>query len=213
MLSGGRISHAFLLTGPRGIGKTTIARILAKAINCEKYQKETFGEPCNECATCVSINSASFLDLIEIDAASNRGIDDIRDLREKIKLSPASARFKVYIIDEVHMLTTEAFNALLKTLEEPPKHAIFILCTTEPQKLPETIISRCQRFDFKRPTVSELSEHIEEIAKFIGLDSLHYLSLNGMVEATGMEANNFCLSCYNGRYPISPPEDMGKFCF
>ena len=165
MLSSGRISHAFLLTGPRGIGKTTVARILAKAINCEKYAKETFGEPCNECATCVSINSASFLDLIEIDAASNRGIDDIRDLREKIKLSPASARFKVYIIDEAHMLTTEAFNALLKTLEEPPKHAIFILCTTEPQKLPETIISRCQRFDFKRPSVSELAAHIEEIAK------------------------------------------------
>lgn len=163
MLKTGRISHAYLFTGPRGIGKTSIARILAKAVNCEEAKGGKYQEPCDKCETCISIRDGRSLDLIEIDAASNRGIDDIRDLREKIKLAPTSNRFKVYIIDEVHMLTTEAFNALLKTLEEPPSHAIFILATTEPQKLPQTIISRCQRFDFKKPNMEEIVKLLENL--------------------------------------------------
>ncbi|MDP2720468.1 MAG: DNA polymerase III subunit gamma/tau [bacterium] len=168
-LKTGKISHAYLFTGPRGTGKTSVARILAKAVNCQKTahgkQTTTFGEPCNECASCVSITEGSHLDILEIDAASNRGIDEIRDLREKIKLAPAFGRYKVYIIDEAHMLTSEAFNALLKTLEEPPEHAIFILATTEPQKIPATIASRSTRFDFKIPTTLELLEKLTKITK------------------------------------------------
>ncbi len=161
-LSSSVFSHAYLFSGPRGTGKTTTARIVAKAINCREGKD---GEPCNKCSICTSITDGSALDLIEIDAASNRGIDEIRDLRDKIKLAPSQLAYKIYIIDEVHMLTTEAFNALLKTLEEPPKHAVFILCTTEPQKLPATIISRCQRFDFKRPTIAELMLYLERLVK------------------------------------------------
>lgn len=164
-LDSGKMNHAYLFTGSRGIGKTTIARVLAKAINCEKSDGKTFADPCNKCDACESFREGSSLDLIEIDAASNRGIDDIRDLREKIKLAPSSSRYKVYIIDEVHMLTTEAFNALLKTLEEPPAHVVFILATTEPHKLPATIISRCQRFDFQKPTTEEIIELLERISK------------------------------------------------
>ncbi|MDP3998631.1 MAG: DNA polymerase III subunit gamma/tau [bacterium] len=176
VLSSGKVPHALLFTGPRGLGKTSTARIVAKGVNClnnaygklrmENGEKEkavshkpadiSQFEPCNECDSCVSITNGRNLDVLEIDAASNRGIDEIRDLREKIKLAPSSLRFKVYIIDEVHMLTTEAFNALLKTLEEPPPHVIFILCTTEAHKLPATIISRCLRFDFKRATKADL---------------------------------------------------------
>lgn len=164
-LESGKIGHGYLFAGPRGTGKTSTARIFAKAINCELYRKLVFGEPCNRCKSCRAISEGSHLDLIEIDAASNRLIEDVRDLREKIKLSPVSSRFKVYIIDEAHMLTREAFNALLKTLEEPPKHAIFILATTEPSKLPPTILSRVQRFNFQRATEDELRRALAKIIK------------------------------------------------
>lgn len=159
-----KIHHAYLFIGSRGTGKTSTARIVAKALNCLNFDEKS-AEPCNKCLVCQSISEGRYLDLLEIDAASNRGIDEIRDLREKIKLSPTEGKFKVYIIDEVHMLTTEAFNALLKTLEEPPAHAYFILCTTDPQKLPQTIISRCLRLEFKRPTVEEIGRKLEQIAK------------------------------------------------
>ena len=157
-----KIAHAYLFSGPRGIGKTTIARILAKVVNCKNPKS---GEPCNECENCLNINDNKFLDLIEIDAATHTQVDKIRDLIEKINFSPTSGKYKVYIIDEVHMLSRGAFNALLKTLEEPPKHAIFILATTEIHKIPATIISRCQRFDFRRLKVSEIKERLEKIAK------------------------------------------------
>ena len=162
LLKSKKIPHAFLFAGPKGIGKTSAARILAKAVNCEK--KKNY-EPCNRCEICRSITAGTALDLIEIDGASNRGIDDIRNLREKIKLSPVKCRYKVYIIDEAHMLTTEAFNALLKTLEEPPKHALFVLCTTAPEKLPQTIISRCVRFNFPRATVEEIISSLKRVVR------------------------------------------------
>jgi len=159
-----KIPHAFLFTGSRGLGKTSTARIISKAINCEK-RKGAEIEPCNKCASCLSITNGTNLDVIEIDGASNRGIDEIRDLREKIRLSPVQSNKKIYIIDEVHMLTTEAFNALLKTLEEPPDHAYFILCTTEAQKVPETIKSRCFHLGFKRATNEELVGSFKRIVK------------------------------------------------
>lgn len=148
----GRMSHAYLFNGPRGTGKTSAAKILAKAVNCENGPAE---EPCNECSACRRITDGAVMDVVEIDAASNRGVEEIRDIRDKAKYAPTEVRQKVYIIDEVHMLTTEAFNALLKTLEEPPGHVMFILATTEPHKLPATIISRCQRFDFRRVSLEE----------------------------------------------------------
>lgn len=159
-VSQGRVAHAYLFCGTRGTGKTSTARILAKAVNCLAPQN---GEPDNECRICVSVNEGRALDLIEIDAASNRGIDDIRDLSDKIRFSPNEARLKVYIIDEVHMLTEPAFNALLKTLEEPPAHAMFILATTEAHKVPLTIISRCQRFDFRRIPLDQMAAKLAEI--------------------------------------------------
>ncbi len=159
----GRISHAYLLVGQRGTGKTTIARLLSKAINC--LDSKDLSEPCGECQNCREIQNNQFLDLVEIDGASNRGIDEIRDLKEGIKFSPVKGKYKIFIIDEVHMLTKEAFNALLKTLEEPPAHAIFILATTEPQKLPETIISRTQRFDFKRISADDITDRLMKIAE------------------------------------------------
>ncbi len=167
-VSQGRVAHAYLFCGTRGTGKTSTARILAKAVNCLAPQN---GEPDNECRICVSVNEGRALDLIEIDAASNRGIDDIRDLSDKIRFSPNEARLKVYIIDEVHMLTEPAFNALLKTLEEPPAHAMFILATTEAHKVPLTIISRCQRFDFRRIPLDQMSAKLAEICDAEGIEA------------------------------------------
>jgi DNA polymerase-3 subunit gamma/tau len=157
-----RIAHAYLFTGPRGTGKTTNARLFAKALNC--LANEVEARPCNECEICVSITEGRNLDLIEIDAASNNSVDNMRELRERIGFSPSQSRYKVYIIDEVHMLSTGAFNALLKTLEEPPAHAIFILATTEADKLPATILSRCQRFDFRFVSFRQLRDHLAHIA-------------------------------------------------
>lgn len=190
------IPHAFLFTGPKGLGKTSTARIIAKVVNCEKRSalykeqktknKEQKGgkilsskftvqssegiEPCNECSQCISITNGNNLDILEIDGASNRGIDEIRDLREKVRLAPVSAHKKVYIIDEVHMLTTEAFNALLKTLEEPPPHVMFMFCTTEPHKVPDTILSRCFHISFKLATANELLSSFKRIKDSEGLD-------------------------------------------
>ncbi|HOJ77468.1 MAG TPA: DNA polymerase III subunit gamma/tau [Bacillota bacterium] len=161
-----KIAHAYLFTGPRGTGKTSTAKIFAKALNCESPQGV---EPCDQCSSCQRINEGTFLDVLEIDGASNRGIDEIRDLREKIKFTPAEGRYKIYIIDEIHMLTTEAFNALLKTLEEPPNFVVFILATTEVHKLPLTILSRCQRFDFKRFTIAEIKGRLATILTAEGI--------------------------------------------
>lgn len=161
-LSTGRIAHAYLFTGPRGTGKTSTARILAKALNCEQGPT---AKPCGQCLNCERITQGTSMDVFEIDAASNRGIDEIKTLREQLAFTPVDGRYKIYIIDEVHMLTTEAFNALLKTLEEPPAHVIFILATTDPHKIPATIHSRCQRFDFHRVTVDEITDHLAMVAE------------------------------------------------
>lgn len=161
-----KTTHAYLFSGPRGTGKTSTAKIFAKALNCEKAPAS---EPCNECPTCLSITEGSHPDVIEFDAASNSRVEEMRDIIEKVRFAPANARFKVYIIDEVHMLSTSAFNALLKTLEEPPPHAVFILATTEPHKLPATIISRCQRFDFKRLSSTDILERMKVVLEDINL--------------------------------------------
>ena len=161
-----KTTHAYLFSGPRGTGKTSTAKIFAKALNCENAPAN---EPCNECETCLSITEGSHTDVIEFDAASNSRVEEMRDIIEKVRFAPGSARFKVYIIDEVHMLSTSAFNALLKTLEEPPEHAVFILATTEPHKLPATIISRCQRFDFKRLSTIDILERMKVVLEDIQL--------------------------------------------
>ncbi len=160
-----RIAHAYLFSGPRGTGKTSIARILAKALNCSAPEID---RPCDRCPTCVAISEGRMLDLIEIDAASNNSVDDVRDLRDKVGFRPSEGRYKVYIIDEVHMLSISAFNALLKTLEEPPPHARFMLATTEPHKIPATILSRCQRFDLRRISVPQIVTHLQMIAQAEG---------------------------------------------
>lgn len=155
-----RIAHAYLFTGARGVGKTSVARILAKTLNCEQEKPPL---PCNQCSNCREITLGNSVDVLEIDGASNRGIDNIRELRETVRYRPAKSRYKIYIIDEVHMLTTEAFNALLKTLEEPPDHVLFIFATTEPHKIPSTILSRCQRFDFRRIPIQDIVKHLNMI--------------------------------------------------
>src|SRR5947209_3171972 len=160
---GGRVSHAYLFSGSRGTGKTSAARLLAKALNCSGRARDS-AEPCNKCQSCVEMTAGSALDLIEIDAASNRGIDEIRDLREKVNLAPALGPFKIYIIDEAHMLTEPAFNALLKTLEEPPAHVVFVLCTTDAQKIPLTVIGRCQQFVFRRHSEEQIVSRLTHIA-------------------------------------------------
>ena len=165
-LTAGKLAHAYLFTGPRGTGKTSTARILAKAINC---QASGHGEPCGECPMCLSIADGRAMDIVEIDAASNNSVDDVRDLRDRVGASPAEARYRVYIIDEVHMLSTAAFNALLKTLEEPPPHVIFVLATTEVHRLPATILSRCQRYDFHRIPQQALATHLAHICQAEGL--------------------------------------------
>jgi DNA polymerase-3 subunit gamma/tau len=162
---GGRVAHAYLFSGSRGTGKTSAARLLAKALNCTGRPRDS-AEPCNSCQSCTEMTGGAALDLIEIDAASNRGIDEIRDLREKVNLAPALGPFKVYIIDEAHMLTEPAFNALLKTLEEPPAHVVFILCTTDAQKIPLTVIGRCQQFVFRRHSEEQIVSRLTHIAKF-----------------------------------------------
>ncbi|MCC3377615.1 DNA polymerase III subunit gamma/tau [Cohnella sp. REN36] len=185
-----RLSHAYLFSGPRGTGKTTAAKILAKAVNCERGPAP---EPCNECDACRRITSGAVMDVVEIDAASNRGVEEIRDIRDKVMYAPTEVRRKVYIIDEVHMLTTEAFNALLKTLEEPPAHVMFVLATTEPHRLPPTIISRCQRFEFRRVSLAEQTARLREISGEeqieIEEDALAYiarLSDGGMRDAVSL---------------------------
>ena len=157
-----KLTHAYLFAGPRGTGKTSIAKILAKTINCENLNVVT---PCNECVNCTQFNNKQMIDIIEIDAASNNSVDEIRELKSKVNLVPNTGKYKIYIIDEVHMLTVGAFNALLKTLEEPPSHIVFVLATTEPQKIPATILSRCQRFDFKKIPAQLIFEHLKEVSK------------------------------------------------
>lgn len=180
-LASGTIGHAYLFTGPRGSGKTTIARLLAKAVNCHNRKGADF-EPCNKCSSCLEIMEGRSLDLIEIDAASHRGIDEIRELRDGIRFSPVKEKYKVFIIDESHQLTKEAANALLKTLEEPPGHAIFVLATTETHKMIPTIISRCQKFDFRKLTLEEIVKRLEYVSKKenvkIEKPALEFIALN-----------------------------------
>ncbi len=167
-IASNRVGHAYLFTGARGVGKTSSARILAKALNCVHGPTAT---PCNQCDICRAISSGDDVDVLEIDGASNRGIDEMRQLRQNVNVRPSRARFKIYIIDEVHMLTKEAFNALLKTLEEPPEHVKFIFCTTEPEKIPITILSRCQRFDFAGIQTKSIADRLRQIVETEGVEA------------------------------------------
>src|SRR6201996_3607778 len=167
-LDTGRMHHAYLFTGTRGVGKTTIARIFAKSLNCERGES---ADPCGECAVCTAVDAGRFVDLLEIDAASNTGVDDVREVIENAQYTPSRGRFKVYLIDEVHMLSKNAFNALLKTLEEPPEHVKFLLATTEVQKVPVTVLSRCQRFDLRRIPADKLAAHFERVAEQEGAEA------------------------------------------
>lgn len=167
-LDAGRLHHAYLFSGTRGVGKTTIARIFSKSLNCEKGISSS---PCGECASCVEIDEGRSVDLIEIDAASRTGVDDMRELLENVQYAPTRSRFKVYLIDEVHMLSKHSFNALLKTLEEPPEHIKFLLATTDPQKLPVTVLSRCLQFNLKRMMPSQIQQHLEELLKQEGIET------------------------------------------
>src|SRR3989344_1228732 len=170
-LKSNRVGHAYLFSGPRGTGKTTMARLLAKTLNCQEaisyklQAKNSLIEPCNKCSSCVEINEGRSLDLIEIDAASHTGVDHVRELTDSARVAASSGGYKVFLIDEVHMLSKSAFNALLKTLEEPPAHTIFLLATTEPHKLPDTVLSRVQRFDLKKLTLEEIQKKLERIAR------------------------------------------------
>jgi DNA polymerase-3 subunit gamma/tau len=210
----GMISHAYLFSGPRGSGKTSLARLLAKTINCENKKE---GEPCNNCFACNSINEGSCLDLIEIDAASNRGIDEIRDLKESVKFYPAKLKYKVFIIDEAHQLTKEAANALLKVLEEPPSYVVFVLATTEIHKMIPTIISRCQHFDFKKLTIPEIISGLKNIAKKEGVvisdEALRLIALNSqgaMRDAVGMLEQSiiFCTDKEDKEITIQEVKDV-----
>ena len=197
-----KISHAYMFTGTRGTGKTTCAKILARAVNCENPQN---GNPCNECATCKGILNGSLMDVYEIDAASNNGVDNIRELREDVIFTPALAKYKVYIIDEVHMLSTQAFNALLKTLEEPPEHIIFIFATTEINKVPQTILSRCQRFDFRRITVQDIKKRLQYVAECenINIDDNAASLIARLADGAMRDALSILDRCANGNDTVS----------
>ena len=211
-LRNGKTSHAYLFTGPRGVGKTTLARLIAKGVNC--LENGITDEPCNRCENCLAINNGTFLDMVEIDAASNRGIDEIRQLKEKINYQPVKGRKKIYIIDEVHMLTKEAFNALLKTLEEPPEHVIFILATTEADKILPTIISRCQRYDFKTLSLNDMKEQLKFIGKNEGVDipddvlELIYESSGGSVRDAVSILERIMVTCLGEEITLEKSEEV-----
>lgn len=211
-LRNGKTSHAYLFTGPRGVGKTTLARLIAKGVNC--LENGITDEPCNRCENCLAINNGTFLDTVEIDAASNRGIDEIRQLKEKINYQPVKGRKKIYIIDEVHMLTKEAFNALLKTLEEPPEHVIFILATTEADKILPTIISRCQRYDFKTLSLNDMKEQLRFIGKNEGVDipddvlELIYESSGGSVRDAVSILERIMVTCLGEEITLEKSEEV-----